>query len=97
MVDPERHRPPRLVTAVLDACQLPNNFVGALSALFRLKGPDLTPLSTVLWKGGGFHAFLGRLTAELARVLGLAELTLLGVNREVGAHIFHLLFSVLVG
>ena len=35
-----------------------------------------------LRKGGGLHALLGRLTAEAALVLGLAELTLLGVDRD---------------
>ena len=58
---------------------------------------DGTPLLTDLRKGGGLHAFLGRLTAEAAPVLGLADLTLLGVDREGGAHIVHSLFSVPVG
>ena len=59
-----------------------------------MTSPDGTPLSTDLRKGGGLHAFLGRLTAETAPVLGLAELTLLGVDRDGGAHILHSLFSV---
>ena len=58
---------------------------------------DWTPLSTDLQKGGGLHAFLGRLTAEAAPVPGLAELTLLGVDQDGGAHILHSLFSVPVG
>ena len=40
---------------------------------------------------------LGRLTAEVAPVPRLAELTLLGVDQDRGAHILHLLFSVPVG
>ena len=55
---------------------------------------DGTPFSTDLRKGGGLHAFLGRLTAEVAPVPGLAELTLLGVDQDGGAHILHSLFSV---
>ena len=58
---------------------------------------DGTPLSTDLRKGGGLHAFLGRLTAETAPVPGLADLTLLGVDRDGGTHILHSLFSVPVG
>ena len=46
---------------------------------------------------GGVYSFLGRLTAKVAPVPGLAELTLLGVDRYGGAHILHSLFSVLVG
>ena len=41
--------------------------------------------------------FMGRLTAEAASVTGLAELTLLGVDRDGGAHILHSLTSVPVG
>ena len=58
---------------------------------------DGTPLSTDLRKGGGIHAFFGRLTAEAAAVPGFSELTLLGVDRDGGAHIHYLLFSVPVG
>ena len=42
-------------------------------------------------------AILGRLTAEAALVPGLEELTLLGVDRDGGAHILHSLFSVTAG
>ena len=52
---------------------------------------------TDLRKGGGVFAFLFRLAAEAAPVPGLAELTLLGVDPDGGAHILHSLFSVLVG
>ena len=52
---------------------------------------------TDLRKGRGLHSFLGRLTAEAARVLRLIELTLLGVDRDGGAHIIHSLFSGPVG
>ena len=55
------------------------------------------PLLTDPWKGGGVHAFLGRRTAEAAPVLGLAELTFLGVDQDGGAHILHSLFSVPIG
>ena len=48
-------------------------------------------------KGGGLHKFLGRLTDEADSVLVLAELTLLGVERDEGSHILHLPFSLLVG
>ena len=40
---------------------------------------------------------MGRLTSEAVQILGLAELMLLGVDRDVGAHILHSLFSVPVG
>ena len=56
-----------------------------------------TPLSTHLRKGKGLHAFHGFVTAEAAPVPGLTELMLLEVNRDRGAHILHLLFSVPVG
>ena len=75
----------------------PTVFFGALSARFRLTGPDGNTLSTKIRKGGVIHAFLGRLMAEAATVLGLAELTLLGVGRDGGAHILHSLFSGPVG
>ena len=65
----------------------PDDFVGALSALLRLSGPDGAPLPTDLQKGGGLHAFLGRLTDDAVPVLGLAEIMLLGVDREEGLHI----------
>ena len=82
---------------VLETGLLPDHFFGALSAWFRLSGPDGTPLSADLRKGGGVHAFLGRLTAEAAPVLGLTELKLLGVERDGGGHILHWFFSVPVG
>ena len=41
--------------------------------------------------------FLGHLRAEAAPVPGLVEITLLGVDRDGGAHILHSLFSVPVG
>ena len=52
---------------------------------------------TDLRKGGRADAFLGRLTTKVAPVPGLAELTLLGFDRDGGAHILHSLFSVPVG
>ena len=58
--------------------------------------PRWDPLLTDHQKGGGLHAFLGRLTAEAAPVPGLAELMLLGVDREGVSHILYSLFSVLV-
>ena len=39
---------------------------------------------------------MGRLTDEADPVLGLADLMLLGVNRDGGAHFLHSLFSVLI-
>ena len=96
MADLGRCRPPQSVAEVLGSCLLPVDFVRALSARFRLTGPNGTPLSTDLWKGR-VHTFLGRLTAEAAPVLGLAERTLLGVDRDGEAHILHSLFSVPVG
>ena len=63
MSDPGRRRPPRLVAEVLETGRLPYTFVGALSSRFRVTGLDGAPLSTDLRKGGGLHAFLGRLTA----------------------------------
>ena len=40
---------------------------------------------------------MGRLTAEAAPVSGLTGLTLLGIDRDRGAHILHSFFSVPVG
>ena len=68
-----------------------------MPAWFGLTGPDGTPLSTNLWKGGRIHAFVGRLTAVASPVPELAELTLLDFDQDVGAHMFHLLLSVPVG
>ena len=90
-------RPPRLVDEVLGNGRLPNNFVRVLLARFQLNSTNGNPLSTDLWKGEGLHVFLGNLTAESAPVLGLAELTLLWVDRDGGAHIIHSLFSSPVG
>ena len=72
MSDPGRRQPPRSVAEVLKTGRLLDNFVGALSARFRVTSLDGTPLLTDLRKGGGLHAFLGRLTTEAAAVLGLA-------------------------
>ena len=55
------------------------------------------PLSTDLRKGGGVHAFLGSLTAEVAPVSRLAELMILGFDWDGGSHILNSLFSVPVG
>ena len=89
-----RRRPPRSVAEVFGTGRLPDSFVGDLSARFRLTGLDGTPLSIKLRKGGGVHAFLGRLTAKAGPVLGLSEITLLGVDRDGGAHILHSISSV---
>ena len=97
MANPGRRRPPQLVAEVLRTVRLPNHFSGALSSRFRLTGPGRTPLSADLRKGGGVHAFLGRLMAEAVPVPGLAELALLRVGRDGGAHIIHSLLSVPVG
>ena len=82
---------------VLRTGRFPNGFVGDISARLRLSSSDGTPLTNNLQKGGGLHAFLGRLTAEAAPVPGLAEITLLGVDRYGGSQILNSLFSVLVG
>ena len=97
MDNPGRRRPPWLVAEVLGTSQLPDSFVRDLSARCRLTGPNGEPLSTNLLKARGIHAFLELLTAEAAPVPGLAKLTLLGMYRDGRAHIFHSLFSVLVG
>ena len=80
MSDPGCHRPPWSVAEVLGTGRPPNGFVGALSARFRLTGPDGNPLSTDLQKGGEIHAFLCRLTAEVAPVPGSADLMLVGAK-----------------
>ena len=82
MADPGRRRPSQSVAEVLGTGRIPHAFAGALSAWFRLTGPDGTPLSTDSQKGGGINAFLGRLAAEAATVLRLAELTLMGVDQD---------------
>ena len=70
MADPGRRWPPRSEAEVLGTIRLPDSFVWALLARFQLTGPDGTPLSTDLRKGGGVHTFLGRLTAEEAQSWG---------------------------
>ena len=62
-----------------------------------MTGPDGTPLLTYLQKGGGVQKFLGRIMDEAAPVPGIANLTLLGVEKDREAHILHSLFSVSVG
>ena len=94
MADPGIRRPPRLVAEVLGTGRLPINFFGDFSTQFCLTVSDGTHLLTNLLKGGELHAFLGRLTAEAAPVLGLADLTVLGFDRDGGAHILHSLLSV---
>ena len=96
MNNPGRRWPHRSVAEVLKTGRLPNNFVGALSARFELTSPDGKTLSTDLQKKGGLHAFLRHVAAGAAPVPGLAYFTLLGVNRDGGAHILHSLFSILV-
>ena len=97
MANPGRRRLPWLVDEVLRTGRLPDSFVGALLSQFQLTGPDRTSLLTDLLKGGGVHAFRGRPRAKASPVLGLAQHTLLGVDRNGGAHILHSLFSVLFG
>ena len=97
MVDPGRRRPPGWVAEVLGTVWLPDSFSGDLSARFRPTGLDGNPLLTDLWKVGGLHAFLGRLTAEAYPVPRLSYRTLLGVDQDGGSHILHLLCSVSVG
>ena len=82
MANPERRVPPWSVAEVLGTGQLHNSFVRALLARFRLNGLNGTPLSTDLRKGGGVHAFLGRLIAKAVPVQGLAELTFLWVDPD---------------
>ena len=82
---------------VLGTSRIPDILVEALSGRFQLTSLDGTPLLTDLWKGGGVHAFLGRLMAKAAPESGLLEFTLLGVYQDGGAHIIHSLFSVPVG
>ena len=97
MSNPRRRRPPRLVAEVLSTGRLPNTFAGVMLSRFGLTYHDGTPLSTDLRKGGGIHAFLGRLTYEVAPAPGISELTVLRFDRDRGAHILHSLFSVPVG
>ena len=85
-------RPPRSVAEVLGTGQPPDDFFVVLSAWFRVTDADGASLPTDIRKGGGFHAFLERLTAETAPVPGLVGLTILGVNRDRGAHILHPFF-----
>ena len=87
-------QPPRLVARVLGTGQLPNNLVGVLLEWFQVTDADGASLPIELRKGGWIHAFLGRLTAEADPVPGLAGITLLGVDRNGGAHILHSSFSV---
>ena len=62
-----------------------------------MTGADRSPLPTDLRKLGVLHAFLGRLTAKVVLVPGLADLTLLGVFQDGRAYILHSLFSVPFG
>ena len=82
---------------VLRNGRLPDDFFGALSARFLVTDTDGEALTAELCRGGGIHAFLGRLTAEAASVPGLAGLTLLGVDHDGEAHVLHSFFSILVG
>ena len=94
MAEPGRRWPPQLVSEVLGTVRLPDPFVGALPDRFLLTGPGGTPLSADGQKGGGIHAFLGRLTARAAPVPGIADIALLGFDQYRGAHILHFLFYV---
>ena len=85
------------VAEFLGTGQLLDNSVGYLSVWFRLTVPDGAPLPTDLRKGGVLYMFLGCLVAEAVPVLGLTELTPLGINQDGGAHILHPLLSVPVG
>ena len=78
----ELRRPPRSMVEVLKTGRLPKHFVGYLLARFCLTGPVGIPLLTDLQKGGGVHAFLGRLIAKAVPVQGLAELTFLWVDPD---------------
>ena len=75
----------------------PRKFCRVLSARFRVADIDGAAQTTKLRKGGGIHAFLGRLTSEAAPVPILVALTLLKVDWDGEAHIIHSLFSVPVG
>ena len=97
MADPKPYRRLCSLDEVLRSGRLHDSFFGALSARFRLTRLDGTPLSTDLWKVRGVHVFLGPLTSEAAPVPVFAELTLLRVDQDGGAHILHSVVSVPVG
>ena len=95
-----RHRPPQpsqLADKVLGTGRLPKIFIRVILARFRLTDADVGSFPIKLHRGGGIHAFLGRLTAEAAQVPSLERLTLIEVERYVGAHILQSFFSVPVG
>ena len=94
---PRGLRLPRSVAEVLGTGRLPDNFFGVLSAHFRVVDTYGASPPLELCKLGGFHAFLGRITAEATPVPGLAGLALLGADRDGGSHILHSFFSVPVG
>ena len=74
--------PPWSVTEVIRTVRLPVYIFGDLSDRFQVTNAEGETLSTELRKGGGIHAFLGRLTVEADPSPGLAHLTLLAVKQD---------------
>ena len=71
---------PQLVAKVLGTVRIPDDFVGILLDRFQLTDVNEGPLYTNQHKGGGIHAFFGRLNEEAEPVFGLAVLKLFGVD-----------------
>ena len=97
MGDPPSHPPHRLVAKVLGTVRLPDNFIGALSAQFRVTNVESEALFAELRYGRGLHAFLGILATYLDQSSNLERFALLPVDWYGEMHVLHSLFSVLVG
>ena len=82
---------------VLRISLLPDYFFGVLSAQFQVTDANGAALTTEQLKGGGIHAFLGRLATDVAPVPSLTGLTFVGVYRDRVSHTLHSFFSVPVG
>ena len=84
----------RLVGRILWTSRLPDNFVGALLAWFRVTYKEGRSLSLDLRSGWGLYAYLGILAAGVDSAPGMESLSLLMVDQYREVHVLHYFFSV---
>ena len=73
---------------------MPDNFVAALSAWFRVMKADGGPLSADKRSRQGFHSFLAHLASRVDPVPRLEGVVLLQVDPDETVHVLNSLFSV---
>ena len=84
----------QLVGGILWTSRLPDNFVGALLARFRVTYKEGRSLSLDLCSGWGLYAYLGILAAGVDSAPGMDSLSLIVVDQYGEVNVLHYFFSV---